>query len=81
METLKRKMSSRKLWAAIVGVLTGVAMIFGLDENVINTVSGAVLAAGSIVAYITAEGKVDAARVKDAVEKVQDAVDILVDSQ
>lgn len=81
METLKRKLSSRKLWAAIVGVITGVAMIFGLDEGVINTVSGAVVTVGSIVAYITAEGKIDAARVKDAVEKVQNAVDVIVDSQ
>lgn len=79
MDTLKRKMSSRKLWAAIVGILTGVAMIFGLDEHVINTVSGAVLAVGSIVAYITAEGKVDAARAKETVEKVQAAVDIIDD--
>ena len=81
MKTLKKKFSSRKLWAAIVGVLTGIAMIFGLDENVINTVSGAVLAAGSIVAYITAEGKVDAAHVKDAVGKVQDAIEILDDTE
>ena len=77
METLKRKLSSRKLWAAIAGVVMGIAMVFGLDENVINTMSGAVVAVGSIVAYIAAEGKIDAARVKDAVEKVQDAVEVL----
>lgn len=77
METLKRKFSSRKLWAAIVGVLTGIAMIFGLDGEIVETVSGAIVAVGSIVAYITAEGKIDAARVKDAVDKVQDAVEIL----
>lgn len=81
METFKRKMSSRKLWAAITGVIMGIAMVFGLDENVINTVSGAVLAVGSIVAYISAEGKVDAARVKDTVEKVQDAVEVLENVQ
>jgi phage shock protein PspC (stress-responsive transcriptional regulator) len=81
METLKRKFSSRKLWAAIVGVLTGVAMIFGLDGHTIETVSGAVLAVSSIVSYIAAEGKIDAERVKDAANKVQDAVDILDDAQ
>lgn len=81
METLKRKMSSRKLWAAIVGVLTGIAMIFGLDGHVIETVSGAVVAVGSIVSYIAAEGKIDAERVKETANKVQDAVDVLEDAQ
>lgn len=81
METLKRKMSSRKLWAAIIGVLTGIAMIFGLDGEVIETVSGAVVAVGSVVAYIAAEGKIDAERVKATVEKVQDATEALDDLQ
>ena len=81
METLKQKFSSRKLWAAIVGVLIGVATIFGLDGEVIETVSGAVVAVGSIVAYIMAEGKIDAERVKNAVDKVQDAVDVLDDPE
>lgn len=58
----KRKLSSRKLWAAIVGVITGLAMIFGLDEGTISNVSGAVVAMGSIMAYIGAEAKVDAAQ-------------------
>ena len=31
----KRKLSSRKLWAAIAGIVTGLAMVFGLDENTI----------------------------------------------
>ncbi len=81
METLKRKLSSRKLWAMIIGILTGIAMIFGLDENTINTVSGAVVTVGSIIAYIAAEGKIDADRVKNAIESVQTAVDTLEDVQ
>lgn len=81
MSTLKQKLSSRKLWAAIVGIITGVAMIFGLDGNVIETVSGAVVAVGSVVAYIAAEGKIDAERVKATVEKVQDATEVLDDLQ
>ncbi len=71
----KRKLSSRKLWAAVVGVVTGLAMVFGLDENTISTVAGAVVSVASVVAYIMAEGKVDAESVRKAVEGVQDAVD------
>ena len=58
----KRKLSSRKLWAAVVGVITGLAMIFGLDENTVSTVAGAVVSAASVVAYVMAEGSVDTAR-------------------
>lgn len=81
METLKQKFSSRKLWAAIIGVIIGVATIFGLDGEVIETVSGAVVAVGSIIAYIAAEGKIDAERVKATLDKVQDATDVLDDLQ
>ena len=71
----KRKLSSRKLWAAVAGVVTGLAMVFGLDENTISNVAGAVVSVASIVAYIMAEGKVDAEAVKMASDDVQDAVE------
>ena len=70
----KCKLSSRKLWAAIAGIVTGLSMVFGLDENTISTVAGAVVSAASVVAYIMAEGKVDTEGVKKAVDSVQDAV-------
>ena len=73
--SLIKKLSSRKLWAAIAGVVMGVAMVFGLDENTISTVSGAVVAVVSVISYIVTEGKVDAAAVKTALEKVQAAAD------
>lgn len=74
MEIIK-KLKSRKLWVAVIGVLMGVAMIFGVDPNVAETVSGAVVAVVSVVAYIITEGKIDAAAVGDAAQTVQDAVD------
>lgn len=71
----KRKLSSRKLWAAVAGIVTGLAMVFGLDQGVISNVAGAVVSMASVVAYIMAEGKVDAESVKKAVEDVQTAVE------
>jgi phage shock protein PspC (stress-responsive transcriptional regulator) len=56
------KLKSRKLWAAIAGIVAGLAAAFGLDENTIAQVSGLVMAAASTVAYILGEAKVDAAR-------------------
>ena len=60
----KQKLSSRKLWAAIAGIVTGLAMVFGLDESTISSVAGAVVSVASVVSYIITEGKVDAAGVK-----------------
>ena len=75
----RRKLSSRKLWAAIAGIVAGLAMVFGLDENAVNTVAGAVVSVASVVAYIMAEGKVDAESVKKALEGVQGAVGAVID--
>ena len=57
----KEKLSSRKLWAAIVGVVMGVAMVFGLDKGTITDVAGAVVSIVSLMTYIITEGKIDAA--------------------
>ena len=73
----KRKLSSRKLWAAVAGIVTGLAMVFGLDEGTISSVAGAVVSVSSVVAYIITEGKVDAESVKKAVEDVQSAAEEL----
>jgi hypothetical protein len=62
---------------ALAGVVTGVAMVFGAESTDIGTVTGAVTALISVVTYIITEGKVDAEGVKNAIEGVQDAVDVL----
>ena len=72
MDTLIRKLSSRKLWAAIAGVVTGLSIVFGLDGDVITAVSGAVVSLASVVTYIITEGKIDAEAVKQVVEDVQE---------
>jgi len=74
-DDVKRKLTSRKLWAAVAGLVAGLAMVFGLDADIISTVSGAVVTVASVVAYIITEGRVDAEAVKKAVESVQDAKD------
>lgn len=57
----KKKLSSRKLWAAIVGVVVGLAAAFGLDESEWVQIAGVVTSAASVVAYIFGEAKIDAA--------------------
>ena len=72
-----RKLTSRKLWLAIGGVAYGVALSLGADASDIKAVAGAVAALVSAVSYIYVEGKVDAARVKNAAEAAQEAADAL----
>lgn len=71
------KLTSRKLWMAIAGVATGIAMALGADANEIGTVAGAVMALISIVTYIVVEGKVDAEGVKNTVIAVQEASNVI----
>jgi len=66
MKTFVRKLSSRKLWAAIVGVVVGVAAAFGIEGNDWAEIAGIVTSAVSVISYIFAEGSVDAARESSA---------------
>lgn len=79
MKNMLRKLSSRKLWMAIAGIATGVAMALGADTNDISTISGAMTALASVVTYIVVEGSVDAEGVKNAIEATQDAVEVMED--
>ena len=60
--SIKKKLTSRKLWTAIVGIVAGIAVLFGLDEGAVSTISGAVMSIASVMTYVITEGKVDAQR-------------------
>lgn len=77
MNNMVRKLSSRKLWAAVAGVVAGLAMVFGLDETTISTVAGAVVSVMSVITYIITEGKIDAEGVKNAIEDIQDGIEVV----
>jgi len=81
MKELLRKLSSRKFWLAAAGVVTGIAMVFGVDSGTVSTIAGAVTAVASVVTYIITEGRVDAQSVKTAVEAVQSAVDLVTETE
>lgn len=68
MEKLKQKLSSRKLWAAVVGVIVGLAAAFGIGENEYAQVAGIVTSAVSVCSYIFSEGNVDASREKYGID-------------
>ena len=55
-----RKLTSRKFWVALAGFVTGLLAAFKVDAETIETVSGMIMSGASVVAYIIAEGLVDA---------------------
>jgi len=61
-DTLKKKLSSRKLWAAIIGFITSIGAAFGLpdigEESVMLIVSGC----AALCAYILGAGIADAGK-------------------
>lgn len=82
MQTLIKKITSRKFLTCVAGVVLGICMVFGLDEGAVNTIAGAITSVASVVIYIYTEGKIDAAaveKVKETVDDVNDAIDVVVD--
>ena len=78
MQAFLKKITSRKFLSCVAGVVLGVCMIFGLDENVVNVIAGSITSLSSVIIYIYTEGKIDAAavqKVQDTAEKVTDAID------
>ena len=76
------KLKSRKLWAALVGVIVGLAAAFGIDSGEYTEIAGIVTSAVSVVAYIFAEGAVDAAATKsDSGESVEAPAEVNADDQ
>ena len=77
MNDILKKLTSRKLWMAIAGVATGIAMALGVDGSDITAVAGAITALVSVVTYIVTEGKVDAEGVKNTVIEIQNAAEVI----
>lgn len=57
----KRKLTSRKLWIAVAGLISGLVLAFNGSAEIAETISGCVLSLGSVVGYIIGEGLTDAA--------------------
>ena len=56
----KRKLTSRKFWAAVIAFITPLRLAFGLAEDTVTQVTAIIMAGADVAAYILAEGMVDA---------------------
>lgn len=63
-----RKLTSRKLWLAVAGLISGLVLAFNGSAEIAETVSGCILSLGSVVGYIIGEGLTDAASLKSDID-------------
>ena len=61
-EDLIRKLTSRKLWVAVVGFVTSLLVAFGATDLTIEQVTAIIMGGATLIAYIIGEGMVDASR-------------------
>lgn len=56
----KKKLTSRKFWMAVVAFITPLLLAFGVAETEVTQVTAIIMAGADVLAYIIAEGMVDA---------------------
>lgn len=55
----KKKLTSRKFWAAVAGFVSMLIVALGKDAETAQTVTGLIMAGASLVAYMIGEGLAD----------------------
>lgn len=71
----------KKILTMILGIVSGLAMIFGLEQTEVNVISGAIVAAGSVISYLMVEGKIDVERLRNAAIALNDAFDYIGEAE
>lgn len=61
----KQKLSSRKFWMALVGFITPILYLLNLAESDVESIVSIIMSGAALIAYILAEGFVDAHRDTD----------------
>lgn len=59
----KKKLTSRKFWVALVGFVTALLVAFNVDKGSIEQITSIIMSFASLIAYILAEGFVDASNI------------------
>lgn len=55
----KRKLTSRKFWAAVAGFVSMLIVALGKDAETAQTVTGLIMAGASLIGYMIGEGLAD----------------------
>lgn len=60
-----QKLTSRKFWIAITGLITGLILAFDGSTETAEAVSGIIMSTASVIGYLIGEGLADSARSGD----------------
>ena len=60
----KRKLTSRKFWIAVAGLVSSVLVVFKVPDITVEQVTTIVMGFATVIAYIIGEGLTDSAAVK-----------------
>lgn len=71
----KAKLTSRKLWVAVTEFVSMLMVAFGYAEDTVTQIAALIMAGAGLVAYIVAEGLVDAKAAQAAPPLILNAVD------
>lgn len=55
----KRKLTSRKLWAAVAGFVSGLLIFLGHSQTEATQIAALIMSGASVVAYCVGEGLAD----------------------
>ena len=61
----KRKLTTRKFWAAVVGFVTPTLIASGASNSQVTQITAIIMAGATLIAYIIGEGLTDAAGIEN----------------
>lgn len=68
----KKKLTSRKFWVALIGFISSLLVAFNVDSGSVEQITSIIMSGATLIAYILAEGFVDASNVNLSIEKEED---------
>jgi hypothetical protein len=66
----KRKLTSRKLWVAVVGFVTPMVIAFGASAEQATQIAGIIMSGATLIAYIIGEGLADAGNASSTITTI-----------
>ena len=68
----KKKLTSRKFWVALIGFISSLLVAFNVASGSVEQITSIIMSGATLIAYILAEGFVDASNINLSIDKEED---------
>ena len=68
----KKKLTSRKFWVALIVFISSLLVAFNVDSGSVEQITSIIMSGATLIAYILAEGFVDASNINLSIDKEED---------